>query len=382
MVSNMINSKSFCFRAIRFLYRRSKRIIHLLTSRLIQIAIPLIDPIYSIYLKKKKSNILYAIYDLSVSPATYDILPFLYSAEICRIKKRCNFIHLIILTGDEDGFRKGSLNAYNANAKSPDSVNLTDLQGRLMNIVIPCYQILPTVKSVSYFGMRDESFRFLNSTNLSKYPEKYHIFAPVMGYGFQDIFRMDDLLEYNVVFKAPGYALKYVDSWLKERSEGKKIVTITLRESVYEERRNSLVNEWIKFADEIIKIGFFPVFIRDTEKNMKYNEKPLSEYVTIPEASIHVPIRMALYDRAYLNMAVSGGPPVYSVCNRNNPYLLFKLVAGYGSTNENHFKQMGVEPGTQPQICGPFQKWVWKEDTFEVILDEFLKMVEKIEAQR
>ncbi|WP_373840301.1 hypothetical protein [Methanospirillum sp.] len=193
---------------------------------------------------------------------------------------------------------------------------------------------------------------------------------------------MDDLLDYNVVFKAPDYALKYVDSWLKERSEGKKIVTITLRESVYEERRNSLINEWIKFADEIIKSGFFPVFIRDTEKNMKYDEKPLSEYVTIPEASIHVPIRMALYDRAYLNMAVSGGPPVYSVCNRNNPYLLFKLVAGYGSTNENFFKQMGVEPGTQPQICGLFQKWVWKEDTFEIILDEFLKMVEKIEAQR
>ena len=36
---------------------------------------------------------------------------------------------------------------------------------------------------------------------------------------------------------------------------------------------NSLVNEWIKFADEIIKIGFSG-FIRDTE-NMKYNEKPL-----------------------------------------------------------------------------------------------------------
>ena len=338
---------------------------------------PIFGPVYSLYQKKIVNTILYACYDLSVSPATYDILPFLYASEIERLRKNCSHIHLLIIIGNENGFRKGDLRAINRTSLPNSDFSVSHLHGRLHNIIIPFFQLLSSIQSVSYFGSRNECMLFLNQSSAVTYPERYHVLAPVAGYGGR-IYMMKDLDQYDVKFEAPAYAHTYVESWLKQRSHGKKVVSITLREGIYEGKRNSLLVEWIKFAEEIIKRGFFPVFLRDTEKSPDPPGPTFNNMATFPEASVHVAIRMALYEQAFLNLAVSGGPPMYCACNKNTPYLLFKLITGEGATTEDTFRGMGLEPGTQPPICGPYQKWVWKDDTYDVIMEEFLEMAEKI----
>ena len=362
------------------LFRAPFRISNSVLFKIKQKVSPIVGPVYSIYQKKTINTILYACYDLSVSPATYDILEFLYASEIERVKKNCSHIHLLIITGDENGFRRGDLQAINKTSLPNSYFSVSHLHGRLHNIIIPFYQMLPSIQSVSYFGSRSECMIFLNRLSKVTYPEGYHVLAPVAGYGGR-IYMMKDLGQNAVNFEAPAYAHIYVESWLKQRSHGKKVVSITLREGIYERKRNSVLVEWIRFAEEIIKRGFFPVFLRDTEKSPDPPEPPFSNIVTFPEASVHIAIRMALYEEAFLNLAVSGGPPMYCVCNKNTPYLLFKLVTEHGATTEDSFRRMGLEPGTQPPICGPYQKWVWKDDTYDVIMEEFLEMVEKMEAE-
>jgi len=322
---------------------------------------------------------MYACYDLSVSPATYDILSFLYSSEIERLKKNCSHIHLLIITGPENGFRRGSLKSYNSELPSNAQISISNLQGRLHNIVLPCYQLLPSIQSVSYFGSRNECMVFLNQFSPLTYPENYRVLAPVSGYGWTKYWRAKDLYnKYDVKFEAPAYAHIYVESWIKQRSHGKKVVSITLREGKYSVKRNSLLAEWIRIAEEIIKKGYFPVFVRDTENSPEPPEPTFTDTFTFPEASVHIPIRVALYEQAFLNLAVSGGPPACCICNKNTPYLLFKFVTECGETTEERFRRSGLEPGSQPSVCGPYQKWVWKDDTYDVIMEEFLEMVEKL----
>jgi len=363
------------------LFRAPFRISNFVLFKIKRRVAPIVDPLTSIYQKRKINTILYACYDLSVSPPTYDFLSFLYSSEIERLKKNCSHIHLLIITGVENGFRRGDLQSYNRGLPSNAHISVSNLQGRLHNIVVPCYQLLPSVQSVTYFGLRNECMVFLNQFSPLTYPENYHVSAPVSGYGWAKVIRIKDLYKYDVKFEAPAYAHTYVESWIKQRSQGKKVLSITLREATYSGKRNSVLVAWIRFAEEIIKKGYFPVFVRDTEKSPESLEPTFTNTVTFPEASVHVAIRMALYEQAFLNLSVNGGPLECCVCNKNTPYLLFKMVTECAATTEEHFRRSGIEPGTQPAICGPYQKWVWKDDTYEVIMEEFLKMVRKMEVE-
>jgi len=360
-------------RKVRSLAHTLFRIYTFVQFKIKQNLVAVFGPIYSMYKKRKTNTILYACYDLSVSNPTYDIIVFLYFSEIERIKKKCSNIHLLIITGNENEYSLGQPNSYDATS---------NFHGRINNIVIPCYQLLPSILSVSYFGSRNEGMLFLNQFACVTYPERYHVLASYSGKGLVDLFRMKDLNQYDIKLRAPAYAHAYVKSFIKQRSFDKRVVTITLRESSYEEKRNSLLLEWIRFAEEITEKGFLPVFIRDTEKSPDPSGSTFGNLLIFPEASVHIPIRMAVYEQAFLNLSVNGGPNAYCIYNNKIPYLLFKLVTGEGAASESWFRAQGIEPGTQPPICGQFQKWVWKDDTYDTILEEFIEMVEKMGMAR
>ena len=69
--------------------------------------------------------------------------------------------------------------------------------------------------------------------------------------------------------------------------------------------------------------------------------------------------------------------------NKKTTYIVFKLITpSCGATTKEFFQSQGIEPETQPEFCGPFQKWVWDDDTFEVLQKEFHEMVKKIEDSK
>ena len=75
-----------------------------------------------------------------------------------------------------------------------------------------------------------------------------------------------------------------MSTWLKTRVNGRKIVTLTLREASYFPARNSDLKEWGNFARSLEEGGYFPIVIRDAEKVTEETQKSWMELPKFPEA--------------------------------------------------------------------------------------------------
>jgi hypothetical protein len=90
---------------------------------------------------------------------------------------------------------------------------------------------------------------------------------------------------------------------------------------------------------------------------------------------------MALYERAWLNMGVNNGPMGLCWLNDQTRYITFKMVTPtVAQTTVEFNRSRGFEPNESLPFATPLQKWVWEDDTVEVIRREFQSMVAVIES--
>ena len=143
--------------------------------------------------------------------------------------------------------------------------------------------------------------------------------------------------------------------------------------------RNSNLDAWGRFAGSLDKNIYFPVVIRDTEVGLGLLPPQLNGLVIFPEAPWNIEIRVALYELCYLNMSVNNGPAALCVFNELTRYLRFKMVTSVGATTETFFRSHGLEPGSQFWFAKPYQRIVWEDDSYDVLVREFEKMCGIIE---
>ncbi len=98
-------------------------------------------------------------------------------------------------------------------------------------------------------------------------------------------------------------------------------VVITLREASHWPHRNSNVPEWLKFADYLREKGENVIFLRDTAMAKEPLEMGGATYCTLPPCSIEINSRVALYERAKINIFCANGPA--TLCHfLPNPWLM------------------------------------------------------------
>ena len=181
--------------------------------------------------------------------------------------------------------------------------------------------------------------------------------------------------------RATPVACSFVGEWIKRKAKGRKVVTISLRECGYQQARNSNLEAWGAFARGLDESVYFPLIIRDMAKALEEAPPELAGVSLFPEAPWSLELRIALYELSYLNMFVSMGPLGLAMLNGRVRYLTFKpITEEVASTSEMFFRQRGLEPGAQPAMAMPFQRWVWNDDKLEVIERAFHEMCERIEA--
>lgn len=166
-------------------------------------------------------------------------------------------------------------------------------------------------------------------------------------------------------FKAPHETMVEVYKWLGKR---KRPMVITLRESTAWEQRNSNMEAWLKFGQDLVDAGHDVVFVRDTDKAFWAKPYPLED---CPRASIDVKFRMGLYQAAACNFFVSNGPHLLTVYS-DVPYIVFIQLQPDGHPYEADTprfwrQKMGVEPGDQFPWARPDQHIAWGPDTYENI---------------
>lgn len=277
-----------------------------------------------------------AAYDLSRSPASYDVVAFLLHIEAERIRRGDSTIDLAILPGPVNGFRSDRFWPHDPEYR----------KHLLNNVVIPMCKMLTSCRSVMMMASAPDAFGAGRSM-----------------YGFRI------MLE---AMKVAGRPLRPKAETFSAQS---KLVTITLREGEHWPTRNSNVGEWVNAAEQIKERGYQVLFVRDTVRSTV----AMPGFDIDPNASHDLEYRAALYRSAFCNFFVSNGPAWLAVC-LDAPAIVIKpttdgLLACY---TRGYFKNCGL---TDQLPNNPtHQHIVWKDDNEKEIMEAFENFCEAVEV--
>lgn len=316
-----------------------------------------------------KDRTLFAFYDLDVMPPTFDVASFLFLAELERRKKGLERIHFVIVPGR-------NLEPQNEAEKSvPNAMR----QMRVGTILFPVSRLLPTCTGVTLCGTRAEAsdLRFGGasaifpadaSPTFPRAPDQSLINDPALA--SEDIFP---------ILCAPEPERIAVDTWLRVRIGERLPIVITLRESGFMPARNSDLQEWIRFADGLDQTRYAPVFVRDTERALEAPEHGLERFPVFEAVSWNVPLRMALYEAAHVNLAVMHGAMELCWFNAACRYAAFMPVGTSPQTSPEFLGARGFVNGHSLPFAKPWQKLVWRPQKQSDIASTFTELLQNID---
>lgn len=265
-----------------------------------------------------------AVYDLAVSPPTYEFLSFLCAAEKARLQHGHTYLDVVFMPGPKDGFRDDAL---------PPS--LEERHSMLHRICVSACRLLPSVRTVTVRADRQP-------VSGTIFPDGWTVLTPVSHYGMQWV--VEGLPQ---ALRATEYAKKRV------RYTPRSYITITLRQSSYWPERNSNLHEWTAAARVLQARGYEVVWVPDTDTSDSI-------------MSWDIDFRLALYEGAACNLMIANGPLMLAVLS-TVPYLAFKMVTeACPSTTPEFMRQHGYDVGFQFSANG---RCIWKEDTCDTIVD-------------
>ena len=318
-------------------------------------------------------GILYAFYDLGVAPITFDFLWFLVGAELERKRRSLSSVHAVIVPGPRDGLRK-------ENPELERSLDPATRRGRIINLLVPACALLPTLSGVTLAGSREQADRLVEAAANAVFPPRYEPALPSYPGPQEPLRAARDEQTQVAVLRATAADLRAVEAWLAAHQCDRRIVTITLRGYGYVAGRNSNIAAWAAFARQLDKARFSVVIVPDTEQCFTGIPAKLDGLPIFFEAAVALGLRMALYQRAYLNLGVNNGPMGLCWLNEQTRYITFKILNDMAPhTSADYMEFLGFEIGRSLPFATEWQRWVWAEDELPVIQDAFEDMIERLD---
>jgi hypothetical protein len=353
------------------------RLVHALTRRTITAAsaLPRLVRRVSVPAFPAAERTLFAFYDLKVAPITFDCLWFLAGADLERRRRGLDMIHVVIVPGPYQGVRR-ERDDYEA------VVDLPNRGERIQNILVQACGLLPSCAAVTQAATREEAV-FFRSVARHVFPADYEPALPVYPSSRMCLDAARGGEGPIAVLRATPERQRNVGQWLAARGIGdRRLVTITMRGYGYMPVRNSNVAAWTAFARGLDPKRYAVVFVPDTEETMEGIPAELDGSVLMPEAAWNLGLRMALYQKAFVNMGVNTGPMGLCWLNETTRYATLKMApSGVPQTTIDFFHFLGFEPGCSLPFATPCQQLIWEEDSREVIDRAFADVVARIAAQ-
>ena len=313
------------------------------------------------------SKTLNCFYDFTTCPSSFDIITYLISAEITRIRRNLDTLSIFIFKGPIHGFRFDNKN------KSIDENNMY-----LQNVILPSLQLIPSVKEISWCEKKDFQLRYLEPGNV--FPRGYDIYRPILGHKsisgkeFVPARLRNDRPGW---FKAPSYAVNLALDYLKSHFGEKPIITVSSREAEdFDKNKTRRINlkSWEKVFEMCLSNGMQPIIIRETEN--AFDNKPLYNNIPeIPLASLHLPFRTALYEKSLLNFFTINGPGALGMFGLNNSCHLYTFDEESEVVSSKFYqKSFGMLVGSSCPMTTKSSKFLW--DTQEP--KEILKIINDV----
>jgi len=318
-----------------------------------------------------EDDVLYAFYDLSCFAVGFDAIIFCSIANILREELNKKYIHFIIVPNVSG--QNGYVSVQNMFQKS-------DVEWRLDHLLQPLFRSVENAVGVTQLAVREEAHCYLR-TGTDAFPKGYSPESRDWHMGWGDLKEHADRGVSLSCIKAPEQACDLVDNYLEDRSQGRKAVVITLRESRVQVERNSNIEAWGGFLRELDTTNFFPIIVRDTYACTQRLPECLEPFDDFPAASMDPSVRIALHQRAYINLCTSTGPGaipffmsgvssiVFMPQIENNPLTAKEVYEGFmgGQSRAPFFKD------------NENQWMAWCNETAENITLHFNEMVDQLE---
>lgn len=311
------------------------------------------------------ADTMFAVYDLKAGPVTYDFIQFLVLAEKFRNVSGKKRLHVLIVPGDHRGFRNHS--------QRDRRLDDTRKEWRLRQLVMRSCHLVPACAGVTRFHSRDAAKAFLAGLDAesSVFPPAFDIDEPVCPYLLAFIMQFAAGAPDIRSLQAPPVASGLVRRVYRELAGEKPVVAITLRQSDFQERRNSRMDQWLQFAASCRAQGLFPIFIPDTEAVLCGAPTRVDGFPVLALAALSIGFRAAAYQESWLNMLANGGPYTLCLYNARARFSMFKLlVPGIMTASSEYHMANGLVPGTQLPFAGPLQRLVWDDDSLKALEKE------------
>jgi hypothetical protein len=312
-------------------------------------------------------NCLQFVYDLSVSPITFDFASYLAAAEVERRLRGLDGINVLFVMGAHQGVRE----------EAPDyeaAINKDARLWRVRHMLLPMLGFLPTIHGVALCATREQAQELISSDQRRIYPSDYRVFLPRLP----DKRVIHEHARRGVpiwpMFRATEHGRRLVREFLEREARGRKPIVITLRNYPYTPQRNSRNGDWLAFADSLDRSRYAVIFVHDAETVMQPPPADFSRHIVFDAASVNLEIRMALSEAAWLNMALMAGPTELCWYNEHVRYLLFIAVGSAAVQTEAALVRNGHRVGSDLDFAKPYQRIVWQVDEFSTLRREFLAM--------
>lgn len=307
------------------------------------------------------NNSLHAFYDLGVSPISFDFICFLVEAE--RHRRALDLGQIIIVIVPED-----QLDPPSSNISSP-----LNNKWRQTNLLTPSCWLLPSCNALTICSDRDQAEAIAHNLAKHIFPKDYSVSEPV-AHHHTGLPVLASHHGYNLqCLTSSAAARSYVRQWLNLNTDGKRAITLTLREAAYTPKRNSDFKVWIGIAQRLKEKGFCPIIVRDTDKALDAEPEELDGIKTFAVAAFNLEMRMALYEESHICAFVSNGPSTPCYYSRNVNYVYF-ATGEWLDKNNTTFNRIGIEWGSTPPFANEFQRWVWKEQDIETYVGEIFSL--------
>jgi tetratricopeptide (TPR) repeat protein len=318
----------------------------------------------------RRDRRLLGVYDLSVAPTSYDFLSFLTIVEMKRRREDYDRFDVVFVPALGNGF-------WDKEATSVD-----EKVWRVQNLLVPMCWLWPACASVSVLGTRGEAGRLLRRAGRDVYPDGYRLDKPVLeSFQLSHVIAARACGELLPRWEAPRRARELIDGWLAPRAQGRRVVTITLREASYYQARNSNLALWIEFARQLDEEGYFVVFLRDTELAFEPVADAQGSFEIFPPASISLAMRAALYEASFALMMPSQGPLNLLFLHPECHGVICDLLnRGAANSTPTVLRSLGLEIGQQAPLLGATKRFVWEPTTVRNLRYAFDELVALIES--
>ena len=320
-------------------------------------------------IKQKKKKYFVAFIDRASHPINFNYVEYLLY-----IKLISNNRKTVIVVLPESDVKK----IYNK-----DSIITSSNQLRFDTILKDLVDIVDDFNpSIFYCSKRIDSLDFFNFPADQKFPSNAEY--EKINYKSFYVSELNKMIKEKgkrPLIKAPKAQTELIENIFSKKYLNKKIITISIR-MVEDLRsgnfRNSNMKTWLDVADWLKnETDFHPIIIPDIKQ--LGNEKDFRDHDIFTLATYSLKMRVALYEKAHMNLSISSG---YSelLYQSDNNYLVFKFgdtrITGLKANSIlRNEKTYGIKKNQNLLMSGENQKIFWGEETenFEFIKDKIKK---------